>query len=54
MKRPAGEPGDFLVAGMMPVTVIFAVTAVVLVGVSLVTQPPPDQVVDRYLKRGES
>lgn len=54
VKRPADAEGDFLVAGMMPVTVIFAVTAVVLVVVSLLTRPPSDEVVARYLDRGEN
>ncbi|MFG0320077.1 MAG: sodium:solute symporter [Planctomycetota bacterium JB042] len=42
------EPGDWLVAGMMPVAVIFAASAVALVVVSLLTRPPPAAVVDRF------
>ena len=41
--------GDYLVFGMMPVTVIFAASALTLVGVSLVTQPPPAAVVQRFI-----
>ncbi len=41
--------GDYLVLGMMPVTIIFAVSAVVLVAVSLVTSPPPAAHVDRFM-----
>ncbi len=41
--------GDFLVMGMMPVTVIFAASAAALVGVSLVTTPPPAEHVERFM-----
>ena len=47
----AGEAmeGDYLVGGMMPVTLIFAASAIALVAVSLVTQPPPDDHVDQFM-----
>ncbi len=44
------EPhGEFLIFGMMPVAYLFAASALAMVGVSLVTEPPPDSVVDRFL-----
>ena len=51
--RPAMEgvelEGVYLVWGMMPVTVIFAASALALVLVSLVTSPPPAAVVERFM-----
>ncbi|MFT4542967.1 MAG: SSS family solute:Na+ symporter [Planctomycetota bacterium] len=41
--------GDYLVAGMMPVTVIFAASTIAMVGVSLMTSPPAKERVDRYM-----
>ncbi|MEM9801206.1 MAG: sodium:solute symporter family protein, partial [Planctomycetota bacterium] len=41
--------GDYLVAGMMPVTLIFAASAGALVIVSLLTQPPPDEHVEQFM-----
>jgi SSS family solute:Na+ symporter len=52
--RPADQAGDFLVLGMMPVAVIFAVSAATLVVVSLMTTPPPKEVVDKYFRRATS
>jgi len=47
--------GDYLVMGMMPVTFIFAASALALVAVSLVTTPPPKEVVERFMiPRGSS
>jgi SSS family solute:Na+ symporter len=46
-EKPAGE---YLVFGMMPVAVIFAASAVTLVVVSLLTSPPPREVVDKYFR----
>jgi len=44
-----GDPdSDFLVGGMMPVTIIFAASAATLVAVSLMTEPPSPEAVDRY------
>ena len=40
--------GEYLVAGVMPVTVIFAASAGTLVLVSLVTQPPRPELVERF------
>ncbi|MFT7487225.1 MAG: SSS family solute:Na+ symporter, partial [Candidatus Paceibacteria bacterium] len=40
--------GDYLVAGMMPVTVIFAAAAISLVVVSLLTTPPPASLVEKF------
>ncbi|MGD2017488.1 MAG: hypothetical protein PVJ89_05195, partial [Planctomycetota bacterium] len=47
----AGEDmdGDYLVAGMMPVTLIFAASTAALVVVSLLTQPPPDEHVEQFM-----
>jgi SSS family solute:Na+ symporter len=39
---------DFLIGGMMPVTIIFAASAATLVVVSLMTQPPSPETVDRF------
>ena len=49
--RPEGAVGDYLVAGMMPVTIIFAASTAALVIVSLATSPPPRDVVDRYFMK---
>jgi SSS family solute:Na+ symporter len=47
----AGEDmdGDYLVAGMMPVTLIFAASTAALVVVSLLTQPPLDEHVEQFM-----
>ena len=42
------QGGDFLVWGMMPVAVIFVCSATALVVVSLVTKPPPAEVVEKF------
>jgi SSS family solute:Na+ symporter len=39
---------DYLILGMMPVTIMFAAAAVTLVVVSLMTSPPPAHLVDRF------
>lgn len=45
---------DYLVFDMMPVAVMFAASALALVVVSLVTQPPRKEVVDRFfVRKGE-
>ena len=41
--------GDYLIAGMMPVAIIFAASAAALVIVSLMTQPPPDDHIDQFM-----
>jgi SSS family solute:Na+ symporter len=41
--------GDYLVAGMMPVTVMFLASATTLVVVSLLTTPPPADHVERFM-----
>lgn len=41
--------GDYLIGGMMPVTVTFAVAALALVGVSLMTSPPPAELVEQFM-----
>jgi SSS family solute:Na+ symporter len=47
--------GDYLVAGLMPVTFIFAASAVSLILVSLVTAPPPAATVDKFMiARGQT
>ena len=53
----AGETGhgEFLIGGMMPVAVMFAASVISLVGVSLLTQPPAKEVVDRFfIPRGQA
>ena len=45
-----GGEGEFLVGGLMPVTYIFLASATAMVGVSLVTPPPPKEVVDRFFR----
>ncbi len=47
----AGEKmeGDYLVAGMLPVTIIFAASTAALVIVSLMTRPPSDEHVDQFM-----
>ncbi len=45
----AGE--DYLIGGMMPVTVMIAASTVTLVVVSLVTRPPSDKTIDRFFDR---
>ncbi len=50
--RPENASGEFLVAGMMPVTVIFSVALVVLVVVSLLTPAPDDEHVARFFPTG--
>ena len=45
---PAGPKEVYLVAGMMPVTIMFAASALTLVVVSLMTTPPPKSVVDGF------
>jgi SSS family solute:Na+ symporter len=42
---------EALVAGMMPVTFIFAATLIALVVVSLVTRPPREETIARFLPR---
>ena len=53
--RPSMEgtesKGDYLVFGMMPVTLMFVVTAITLVVVSLLTKPPAPEVVSRFMDR---
>jgi len=49
LSRGEAMEGDYLLWGMMPVTFIFAASAVTLVVVSLMTKPMPQAVVDRYI-----
>jgi SSS family solute:Na+ symporter len=48
----AAEGGDYLVWGMMPVAVIFAVSTIALILISLVTTPPSAATVERFVPRG--
>ena len=50
----AAAGGDYLVFGMMPVAVIFAASALTLVIVSLGTQPPSKETVDKFFMRREA
>ncbi len=45
--------GEYLVLGMMPAAVIFVISAVTLIGVSLLTSPPPKEHVDRFFLPAE-
>jgi SSS family solute:Na+ symporter len=51
----AGYPPDlkYKFLGMLPVATIFFVSAVTLVGVSLVTRPPSDQTLARFFSDGK-
>ena len=40
---------DYLVAGMMPVAIVFACSAASMVVVSLLTSPPPAAHVERFM-----
>jgi len=42
---------DYLLYGMMPVTVVFAASALALVLISIVTRPPARETVDRFVFR---
>jgi len=46
----AKPPGveELLIFGMMPVTIMFTLSAVTLVVVSLLTKPPPQKTIDRF------
>lgn len=52
--RPENAEGDFLVAGMMPVAVIFAISTAALVLVSLLTAPPDERHLARFFRSGEA
>ncbi|MHC4512072.1 MAG: sodium:solute symporter family protein [Planctomycetota bacterium] len=45
---------DYLVFGMMPVTIMFAASAVTLVLVSLLTKPPEKAIVDRFFRQPDA
>jgi Na+/proline symporter len=40
--------GEYLIAGVMPVTFIFLASLVSLIGVSLVTKAPTQSTIDRF------
>jgi SSS family solute:Na+ symporter len=42
------EHGEFLIAGMMPVALLVAISTATVVIVSLITKPPADEIVDRF------
>lgn len=42
------EHGEYLIAGVMPVTFIFLASVVALIGVSLVTKAPKQSTIDRF------
>lgn len=44
-----GEHGEYKLFGMMPVAVMFFVSVVSLVGVSLVTQPPSKETIEKFI-----
>jgi SSS family solute:Na+ symporter len=47
-KPEGGHEGEMLIWGMMPVALMFAVSAITLVGVSLMTKPPSGATVERF------
>lgn len=47
-KPPGSEGGEMLIGGMMPVTLMFVVSAVTLVVVSLLTRPPAQSTVEKF------
>jgi solute:Na+ symporter, SSS family len=49
-----GANSRYLFLGMMPVATIFASSALALVGVSLITKPPSQEVLDRYFPAEEA
>lgn len=46
-----GADPDFLIYGMMPVTLIFAASAITIVVVSLLTQPPSPKTIDKFFAK---
>jgi SSS family solute:Na+ symporter len=46
--KPPGADEELLIAGMMPVTVIIAASAIALVGVSLFTRPPSEATLRKF------
>ena len=48
-KARLAEGGDYLVFGMMPVAITFSVAAVVLIVMSLLTKPPSDETVEKFI-----
>ena len=46
--KPPGESDELLIAGMMPVTLIFAASAITLVVVSLLTKKPSDSTLRKF------
>ncbi|MDP7572619.1 MAG: hypothetical protein QF391_13535 [Myxococcota bacterium] len=51
---PDAAEGDFLVGGMMPVAVIFAISTAALIIVSLFTAPPDERHLARFFRSGEA
>jgi len=49
LMKTQGARGERLIAGMMPVAVIFFASAVTLVGVSLMTAPPSSRTVNKFV-----
>jgi SSS family solute:Na+ symporter len=47
-KKPPGESDELLIAGIMPVTLIFAASAITLVVVSLLTPKPSDSTLRKF------
>ena len=54
MPKPPGSEDEALLWGMMPVTVIFAASAVTLIVVSLMTKPPRGEIVDKFFPNVKS
>lgn len=47
-EKPAGMEDELLIAGMMPVTILIALSSVTLVVVSLLTSPPSDKTIKKF------
>jgi SSS family solute:Na+ symporter len=47
----SASTGEPLVYGMLPVTIMFALSTAAMVGVSWITQPPDPSVLDRFFER---
>jgi SSS family solute:Na+ symporter len=43
--------GEFLIGGMMPVTIVIGASTLALVVVTLVTPPPPRDLVDKFFPK---
>lgn len=49
-EKPAGMEDELLIGGMMPVTIMFAVSALTLAVVSLFTKKPPKETIQKFFQ----